>query len=478
MTRRPEGKISTGIAGLDEILSGGFAQRRTYMVSGVPGTGKTILGCHFLSTDTENEKSLFISLQQTERDICQDAANLGIDMSHVTVLDLSASLATDSTTELFSTKPSQNTITNYMLKTIKNLQPNRIFIDPLTHFRFLSSSIFNFRKQVLNMLRFLNDEGITVLFSSDFATGTLDEDLQILADGIISLQRTEGRRKLIVQKMRGSDFMIGSHSFKISSTGIHVFPRLIPEEHSIEFSHEMVDTGIPGIDQLLGGGIERGTITMVSGPSGAGKTSIGLQFMKSAANRGERSVLYAFEEEVDIVKKQAESIKTPISALVDRGMISIQHIESLKYSPDEFALMVKEEVEEKGARIVMIDSISGYSLSIEGENLKRYIYALGKYLQRMGVAVFLVLETSNFLNSIQISELDISFLSDNIIFLRYFEADGGLRRAVGVLKKRMGDFEKKLRGFEITIDGIIIGEPLINFKGIFSGIPEETMVEK
>ena len=146
------------------------------------------------------------------------------------------------------------------------------------------------------------------------------------------------------------------------------------------------------------------------------------------------------------------------------------------YSPDEFALMVKNEVEEKGARIVIVDSISGYRLSIEGENLKNYIYALGKYLQRMGVAVFLMLETSNFLNSIQISDLDISFLADNIIFLRYFEAEGGLRRAVGVLKKRMGDFEKKLRSFEITNTGIIVGEPLTNFRGVLSGIPEETKV--
>jgi circadian clock protein KaiC len=279
-------------------------------------------------------------------------------------------------------------------------------------------------------------------------------------------------RTISVKKLRGGDFLAWSHSMRLTAGGIEVYPRLIPELYGHEFSAETIHSGIPELDQLLYGGLERGTVTVISGPSGVGKTTLGLQFMKEAAGRGERSVVYSFEEEIGIILHRAESIGIPALAMIEHGTLHMMKVEPLRWSPDEFAQLVRHQVEKEKARVVMIDSVAGYQMTVRGGDLVAHMHALTKYLQNMGVAVLLITEVTAVVGDFRVSDVGISYLADNTIFLRYLEMNGELRKAIGVLKKRMSDFEKTLREFEITRYGIRIGKSLTNLRGILLGTPE------
>jgi circadian clock protein KaiC len=255
---------------------------------------------------------------------------------------------------------------------------------------------------------------------------------------------------------------------------MEVFPNLLPiSETRQEFMTDLIPSGIPELDELIHGGIERGTITIISGPTGVGKTTIGVQFMKEAASRGERSVIYTFEEWSEMLIRRSQNINVPIDAMRSRGTLSVVQVEPLRYTPDEFARMVRKDVEDNGASIIMIDSISGYRLSVRGEDMVRHLHVLSKYLQSMGVAVILINETDEIIGDFRATNIGASYIADTIIFLRYIELRGELRRAVGVLKKRLSDFQKALREFEITKYGLKVGKPLTHLRGILSGVPEE-----
>jgi circadian clock protein KaiC len=266
--------------------------------------------------------------------------------------------------------------------------------------------------------------------------------------------------------------MSGQHSMRLGSRGIEVFPRLLPTSaFKQEFKTQTVSSGIPDLDALIHGGLDRGTINIITGPSGVGKTTLGVQFMKEAAKRGERSVIYSFEEWAGMIIRRSEGVNIPIKAMIERGTLSIIEVEPLLYSPDEFARIVRDDVTKKGASIVMIDSIAGYRLSLRGEDLVRHLHALSKYLQGMGVTVLLINETEEVVGEFRITDAKISYIADTIIFMRYLELRGELRRAIGVLKKRLSNFEKALREYEITPSGIKVGKPLTDLRGILSGNP-------
>ncbi|HEY9877783.1 MAG TPA: ATPase domain-containing protein, partial [Leptolyngbyaceae cyanobacterium] len=331
---------------------------------------------------------------------------------------------------------------------------------------------FQFRKQVLSFLRFLTEQDITVLFTSEHSVDAPDDDLQFMSDGVLNLNFNQGDRTLYVSKFRGSDFREGYHSLRLTSNGMQLFPKLIPQVFERALTTETISSGIPEIDELLHGGIERSTITIISGPSGVGKSTLGLQFMKEAAGRGERSVIYTFEENKETLLRRAESVNVPVYAMQERGTLSIVQIEPLHYTPDEFANLVRQEVEQQQAQIVMLDSVSGYQLSVRGEDLTPHLHALCKYLQNMGVAVLLINEVEAITGEFRATEIGISYLADTIIFLRYLEIRGELRRVIGVLKKRMSDFEKNLREFQISRYGLKVGSPLKQLRGILTGVPE------
>jgi circadian clock protein KaiC len=361
--------------------------------------------------------------------------------------------------------------TRKIIETVKSVNPSRIFIDSMTQFKYLTTDNFQFRKQVLSFLRFLAEKNGTVLFTSEGSAEAPDGDLQFLADGIIHLEFTGNNRMVSVSKFRGADFAGGTHSMRISGRGVTVYPNLVPEAHVREFEIETISSGVPELDELMHGGLERGTISLITGPSGVGKTTLGMQFLKEAAGRGERSVVYTFEESTEALLSRCEAINIPVHHMMERKTLSVVKVEPLKYSPSEFAYMVRREVEEQEARVVMIDSMAGYRVALRGEDLISHIHALSRYLANMGVTVLLVNEVEYITGEFRATEIGISYLSDNIVFLLYLEIKGEMRKAIGVLKKRLSGFENTLRELEITRYGIKVGPPLTGLRGILSGTP-------
>ncbi|MGB3241223.1 MAG: ATPase domain-containing protein [Geitlerinemataceae cyanobacterium] len=469
-----------GVSGLDELLGGGFIPNRAYLVRGGPGSGKTTLGLHFLATGSRlSQPGLFITLGESAEQIRAQAEDLGLDISYVEFLDLSPSsefFTEVQTYDIFSpAEVEQEPTTRSIIETVERLQPKRIFLDAMTQFRYLATDAFGYRKQVLSFIRFLIGGGATVLFTSESSPEAPDDDLQFISDGVIHIGLLQQGRAIAITKFRGSDFRDGYHSLRLTHTGMEVYPRLQPGERHREFVPETISSGIPALDELLHGGLERGTVTIISGPSGVGKTTVGLQFMKEAAGRGERSVVYTFEEEPEILLRRCESINIPARAMVGRGTLSVIKVEPLQYVVDEFAQLVREEAEIQNARIVMIDSIAGYRLSLRGGDLIPSVHALCKYLANMGVTVLLIDEVATVAEEFRASDVGITYLADNFVFMRYWERSidsvSEVRKGIGVLKKRLSDFEKTLREIEITRYGLKVGQPMPGLQGILSAAP-------
>jgi circadian clock protein KaiC len=472
-------RLPTGIEGFDEITNGGFIRNRSYLVRGGPGSGKSTIGLHFLSMGVAaGEKSLFITLEESAERIRQNALLRGIDITGVEVLDISPSsdfFAEVEAYDIFSPDEVERApLTAMIVDRIKAIKPTRVFLDPMTQFRYLSPDTFQYRKQALSFIRFLAEQGCTTLYTSENNQTQPDDDLQFMSDGVFDIETGRGgaHRTIAITKFRGSDFRSGVHTMKLTRGGVEVFPRLMPIEQSADFTFEKIGSGIPDLDELLEGGIERGTVTILTGPSGVGKTTLGMQFMKEAAGRGERSVIYSFEEEANLILKRCDGIGIPARAMAERGSLQIRKIEPLQYTQDEFARIVRDDVENNGTRIVMLDSTAGFALSMRENELQSRMHALTKYLQNSGVAVIIVNEVNSVTGDFQITEAGISYLADNVIFLRFLEIRGEMRKAIGVLKKRLGNFEKSLREYEITGYGIKVGKPLSNLRGILSGTPQ------
>jgi circadian clock protein KaiC len=478
---QPE-RACTGVAGLDEILNGGLITGRAYLVRGGPGSGKTTMGMHFLHEGMRGgQKMLFITMGESEAQLRESGKQMDVDLSKVVFLDLSPDpsfFSQSQTYDVFSPADvEREPTTRQIIELVEKTKPNRVFLDAVTHLRYLSPDALQFRKQTQSLLRYLTEHGATVLFTSEGSDADPDDDLQYMGDGILHIQRLPNKRTIEVTKFRGSDYMSGAHAMTITGRGLEVFPRLVPEANRAQLGPDIMASGIPELDELLHGGLERGTVTMITGPSGVGKTTLALQYMKEAAGRGEHSLVYSFEEGVETLTRRGEGVNMPIGTMTQRGTLHITAVEPLHYSPDEFAHLVRRTVDELNADIVLIDSISGYSLSMRGEDLVVHLHGVVKYLQNRGVTVILINEIAEVIGEFRASDVGISYMADNIIFLRYLEYQGEMRRAIGVLKKRLSDFEKTLREFEITRYGIRIGSPLSNLRGVMSGIPtwgEET----
>ncbi len=469
-------RLPTGITGLDEVLDGGLIARRAYLVRGGPGSGKTSLGLHFLAAGAAaGAPVLCITLEESEEQLRADARAQGLDLEDVTFLDLSPGsefFAKAQSYDIFSpAEVEHEPTTQRIVERVETLRPRRVFLEAMTQFRYLTPDAFQFHKQVLSFLRYLTDKGATVLFSSETSAAAPDDDLQFVADGVINLATNTVGRTVTVTKLRGSDFRAGPHSMRLTRRGLEVFPRLIPERHARGFVPQIVSSGVPALDRMLHGGLERGTATIITGPSGVGKTTLGMQFMKEAAGRGENSVIFLFEEGRESLIRRCEAINIPVHAMIERGTLTLLPIEPLLYSADEFASLVRREVEERNARIVMLDSLAGYNLCIRGEGLVSHLHALTRYLKNMGATALLINEVEKITGDFRATELGISYLADNIIFLRYLEIAGELRKALGVLKKRLSKFERGLRELEITRYGLRLGRPLTELRGILTGVP-------
>ncbi|HET8866493.1 MAG TPA: ATPase domain-containing protein [Gracilimonas sp.] len=470
-------KISTGISGLDEVLDGGLIPKQSYLIQGGPGTGKSTIGYHFLEQGVKDgESSLYISFGESNEHVHVNTKKLGINLKGVHFLDLNPE--TDITKDFdaysvfSSAEVESSSIFEPIVKAVEKHQPKRVFLDSITMFQFLNQDPFQTRNMALAFIKYICSNGATLVMTSELSEKSTEKEATFWVDGIMNLVFADSWRKLNVVKYRGSDFRNGNHAFKINSSGFIVFPALSPNKYSRNFITEPVSSGIKELDTLLNGGIEQGTTSLVTGPSGVGKTNLCVQFLKEAANRGERSAIYTFEESKEVIVKRSESINVPIQGMLDKGFLKIESIEPLSYSPDEFSKMVRTDVEENGTKFVMLDSIGGYGMAVKEENTLERLHSLTVYLQNMGVTTFLLNETKSITGTLEATNIHASYLADNIIFLRYLEMEGELQKAIGVLKKRLSDFEKSIRKFDITKDGIHVGDKLTGFKGILSGAPE------
>ncbi len=478
---RNDGRASTGIDGLDTVLDGGLLPNRSYLLRGGPGTGKTVLGFHYLTAGADaGESTLFVNFEEPTERIRENAATLGFDLDGVEFLDLTPGadvFTEDRTYGVFAADEVESgEVSGRIIEALDRVEPDRAFVDPLTQLRNLARDDYQFRREAASFMRYLTDNDVTTLFTAQPIGNDAVGDLEFLCDGSLELRHERKGRTVTVNKFRGSGFRSGSHTVRIDDDGIWAYPKLVPTDHRRQLSGDTVSSGVDDLDALLHGGIERGSVTVVSGPSGAGKTTTGSQFAKEAAARGERSVIYLFEEDVASFTHRSKAIGIPIDEMRADGTLSLVEVEPLEVSADEFAAWVREEVENRGAQTVMIDGLAGYRLSIRGEDddLVREIHALCRYLRNMDVTTLLIDDVGTVTGDFEPTSDRISYLADTILFIRYLEMDGELRKATGVLKKRASDFERTLREFEITAEGIVLGEPLRNLRGILTGTPEFT----
>lgn len=490
-------RVSTGIPGLDTVLHGGLLPMRSYLIRGGPGTGKTTLGLHCMAAVPSDKKTLFLGLSEVVSRVMKDAQAIGIDLSRMAHCDLTTGpdvFFEGDSYDIFSpAEVDRRPITQQIMRALEDIKPACVLIDSLTQLRYMSANSYDFRKQTLALIKYITDQGATVLATSEASGEAPDEDIQFIVDGIleVDVERTGSSRRLrdghgfpgrgiTVLKFRGSDFAPGRHEFVITNDGIEVFPHLVPEEHGQRFVADLIPSGIEELDRITHGGLRRGTVTIITGPSGVGKTTLAMHYMKETARRGERSVIFAFDEGLDTLEHRSEAVGIPVQMMKRDGLLETIAVEPLAMSADQFAAQVRRKVEKDQARVVLIDSARGYGLSVRGENLVMHLHALCGYLRNMGVTI-LLLDESGTINEheFQATSIGVSYLTSSVLYLRYVEIDNRLGRSIGVLKMNTNDFEKTQHEFQITSQGIIIGAALHGMgQGLLPGIPTMVRVSK
>ncbi len=472
-------RVSTGIAGLDEILDGGIVEHSNALIRGPPGSGKTIFGLNFLGAGVANDETvLYINLGEPTDYVKSTAEAFDLDAEAIRFRDLAPSeeeFDESNSYSLFAAadieKPS---FIQEIREAVETLEPNRLVLDPITAFRYLTTDQHQFRTLLLGLLDFLRSKETTVLLTSQAAPKQPDDDLQFLTDLVLNMERYGDGRSIMVSKFRGSSFSRGSHSFQICDGSVEVWPRLVPERRSVDYQPTTLSSGVPELDSLLNGGISQGTITFLSGPTGAGKTTTGLQFLKEAASRGNGATLFSFEESEHIILDRSAAINIPIKQLTDKGELEIVEALPDQYAIDEFTSMVRRAVEDDGIEVLMIDGMQGFKTNLRASNADptNALLRLGRYLRSHGVTTILTNEVHNVTGEFRATEEHNSNLADNIVFLRHIEYRGEIRKVIGVLKMRTSEFERTLRELEITEHGLKVGEPLPNVRGILTGTPE------
>lgn len=476
--------ISTGNPGLDTVLKGGLPAHRLYLLEGAPGSGKTTLALQFLLEGVRRgETVLYITLSESRDELRVVAASHGWDIGGFDVFEL------ESADGIFGEGREQSIIHPWEMElseTIKLIQtevervkPTRIVFDSLSEMRLLAQDPLRYRRQVLGLKQFFTGRDSTVILVDDMtgAGEARDAHLHSLCHGVITLERLTldfgaARRRMQVQKLRGVDFVAGFHDMAIRKGGVEIFPRLVAATHHAEFDDEIVPSGIPELDGLLGGGPLRGTSILLTGPAGSGKTTIALQYLHAACMRGEAGTIFQFDERVGTLKSRAKAFRLDLDEHIDTGCLVIQQNDPAEISPGEFAARVRHEVEQRGARIIVIDSLNGYMAAMPQEQqLILQMHELLSYLAQKGVVTFLMNPQHGLVGTMATS-LNISYVADCVILLRFFEAEGRIRKAISILKNRGGVHEDTIREFRIDREGIRVGEPLRAFKGVLTGTPE------
>lgn len=490
----PESNAVTGIDGLDNILGGGFAPGRLYLIEGRPGSGKTTLALQFLREGIrQGEAVLYITLSETSDELISVGQSHDWDLRNLPIHEIipsEESLQPEQQYTMFH--PSEvelSETSNAIVAVVERIKPRRVVFDSLSEMRLLSGSQLRYRRQILALKQYFIGRDCTVLLLDDQTLSDVDMQLQSIAHGVILLEQVHPeygseRRRLRVVKFRGRSFRGGYHDFLIRRGGLEVYPRLVAAEHRQEAATGRFKSNIKELDTLLGGGVDRGTSTLLIGSAGTGKSTIAAQFASAAADRGERSAMFIFDEGINTLLTRTDGLGMSLRKHYEADRIAIRQIDPTEMPPGEFINLIRTEVETRGARLVVIDSLNGYLNAMPGErHLTIQLHELLAYLGQRGVATLMLSAQQGLIGSQMQAPVDASYLADSIIVMRYFEAHGQIRQAISVVKKRGGSHERTIREFSLDNGKIQVGEPLRAFRGVLTGVPvyegeSETLVTK
>jgi circadian clock protein KaiC len=476
----------TGIAGLDDIMRGGFPRNCMYLIAGTPGTGKTTLAMQFLLEGIRNgEACQYVSLAETRAEIEKVAQSHGWDLSQLEITELVPSegkLSADSQLTVFS--PSELELgetTEALIAAARAHKPQRLVIDSMSELRLIAQNPLRYRRQILALKQYFAGRNCTLLILDDRTGGGEGDHVQTLAHGVVVLEQLANqygaeRRRLRISKMRGVSFRGGYHDFKIRTGGVDVLPRLVAAEHPATFVEQDLPSGNAQLDRLLGGGLPAGTSTLLLGPAGTGKSTVATQFAAAAAQRGERSALFVFDENIGTFHSRSRKLGIRVDQAIDTKLMTVQQIDPAELSSGEFAATVRDAAEGRDAtgvpaKVVVIDSLNGYLNAMPEERfLTAHLHELLAYLGQRGVASLLTVTQTGMVGNMG-APVDTTYLADNVVLFRFFEANGWVRRAISVVKKRSGYHERTIRELDITERGLVIGDPLEGFQGILTGVP-------
>ena len=477
-----EQTMGTGIEGLDDVLGGGLTPNRLYVLEGAPGAGKTTVALQFLMEGAKRgEQVLYVTLSETAAELEGVARSHGWDLSGIHIREMLPSpdsLQPDEQYTMFH--PSEielSETTQRILEDVQALSPRRIVFDSLSELRLLSGGSLRYRRQILALKQFFSGRQCTVLLLDDMATTHRDQQVQSIAHAVLRLEQTHSdygavRRRLVVVKFRGKDFRGGYHDYRIVRGGLQVFPRLVAAEHVNPVKQDKLPSGIESLDRLMGGGLERGTSTLFVGAPGTGKSTVAVQFAIAAAERGETSAVFLFDESINTLRTRCASMGMDIERWIEAGRVHLRQVDPGEMSPGELVHLIRQAVEGDHASVVVIDSLNGYLNAMPDDRfLIVQLHELLTYLGQAGVATLLVGAHHGMIGTNMQAPVDASYLADAIVMLRYFEAEGEVRQAISVMKKRGGAHERSIRAFTMDDTGLHVGEPLRNFRGVLTGVP-------
>ena len=478
-----EEKASVGVAGLDDVLAGGLRKRRVYLLEGSPGTGKTTIATQFLLEGArQGERGLYITLSETEAELRETAASHGWTLDkNIEIFELvpPESLLDEDQQQslLYSSDLELGESTRRIFETVERVKPMRVVLDSLSEIRLLAQSSLRYRRQILALKHYFSHHDATVLLLDDLTTEALDKTVHSVAHAVIRLEELAPeygpeRRRLRVLKYRGQKYRGGFHDFIIKTGGVEVFPRLVAAEHKGNFKRGVVKSSSVELDDLLGGGLDRGSSSLILGPAGTGKSLLTISFAVAAVERGEKAALFIFDEELGLLFERAKGLGIDLQAMQDGGNLLIEQVDAAELAPGEFSHRVRRSVEHSGAQTVVIDSLNGYQAAMPAEQqLILHMHELLQFLNRQGVNTFLTVAQHGLVGDMK-APVDVTYLADTVILLRYFESLGRVRRAISVIKKRTSAHEDTIREYQIGRAGITLAEPLRNFQGVLRGVPE------